>query len=347
GPTVLWKSRDPAGAMSVPYADKEVAVFNTISDARVLAFDARSGAKWWEVQLLLPRDMRGRGLPPGRLVGKGEVVVVPAWDLYGLDRKTGRIRWKLAPSDDFPGAGVALGEDGHLYSTGHYLYRIDPAGGTVLWRADLGEQPFSPVERGGVVYVGTRGIIPGSSGALGAGHAAAVEAATGRVLWKTAIPAPEDRALGGLTGAGAVTSDLFVVSSPNGRVYGLDRQTGRVRWETKGSGPYDAGVVVVGDVAVTAGDAGSIDGFDLATGRPRWKVAIGGSVSDPLAAQGNTVFAVNGRLWAVTASGEVLWRHDAGESVPYSTGARPQDDNLYIGTSYGRDIGFFALRVPG
>lgn len=67
GPTILWKQRDPAGALSVPYADAEVAVFNTISDTRVVALDAQSGAKRWETRLELPRDLRNRGFPPGRL----------------------------------------------------------------------------------------------------------------------------------------------------------------------------------------------------------------------------------------------------------------------------------------
>ncbi|MBW3630088.1 MAG: PQQ-like beta-propeller repeat protein, partial [Gemmatimonadetes bacterium] len=346
GPTVLWTYRDAAGAQSVPYADGEIAIFSTISENRVVALDAGSGAKRWERRLELPHDMRNRGFPIGRLVGAGDIVVVPAWDLYGLDKRTGVVRWKFAPPDDFPGAGVMLGEDGYLYSTGHHLYRIDPATGQVLWRADLGEQPFAPVERDGVVYVGTRGVIPGSSGALGAGHAFAVEAATGRVLWRTPIPAPEDRALGGVTGAGAVTAELFIVSSHNSRVYGLDRRTGEVRWTTKGSGYYGAGVVVIGDVAITAGDAGFVEGFDVATGAQRWKVNIG-QVTDPLATNGQSVLAVTGRLWAVSVDGSVLWRHDAGESVPYSTGAWVHDRTIYIGTSYGNDVGFFALRAPG
>ncbi|MBW3630131.1 MAG: PQQ-like beta-propeller repeat protein, partial [Gemmatimonadetes bacterium] len=117
GPTVLWKYRDPAGALSVPYADGEVAVFNTIADNRVVALDARSGAKQWERRLELPGQLRNRGFPPGRLVGAGDIVVVPAWDLYGLDKRTGAVRWKFAPPDDFPGVDVMLGQDGYLYST--------------------------------------------------------------------------------------------------------------------------------------------------------------------------------------------------------------------------------------
>jgi hypothetical protein len=208
GVEVLWKHKDRDGAMSVPYADEEIAVFATGKTTRLVALDAQTGAKRWETHLALPREYGSRGFPPGVLVGSGDVIAVPAWDLYGLDKQTGRVRWKLAPPDDFPGAGVMLGEDGDLYATGFHLYRVDAATGAVRWRAELGEQPFAPVQKDGVVYVGTRGEIPGSNGVLGAGHAVALEAATGRVLWKTPIPALEERALGGLTGAGALTPDL-------------------------------------------------------------------------------------------------------------------------------------------
>ncbi|MBW3571182.1 MAG: PQQ-binding-like beta-propeller repeat protein [Gemmatimonadetes bacterium] len=145
--------------------------------------------------------------------------------------------------------------------------------------------------------------------------------------------------------ATAVTADLFIVSSPNWRVYGLDRRTGQVRWTTKGSGPYDRGVVAINDVAITAGDAGR-PGLRRRHGAQRWKVNVGGNVLVPLTPYGKAVLAVTGRLWAVSADGNLLWRHDAGETVPYSTGARVQNDIIYIGTSYGDKIGFFALRAP-
>ena len=341
-PTVLWSHDDAAGALSVPYADGEVAVFNTISEPRVVALDARSGTKLWDRRLELPRDMRNRGFPPGRLVGAGDIVVVPAWDLYGLDKRTGAVRWKLAPPDDFPGAGVVLGDDGYLYSTGHHLYRIHPGTGDVLWRVDLGEQPFAPVERDGVVYVGTRGLIPGST-VLGAGHAFAVEAATGRVLWKTPIPAPEEPGLGGVTGAGAVTAELFIVSSPNWRVYGMDRRTGQVRWTTKGSGPYDAGVVVIADVAVTAGDAGFVDGFDVGTGARRWQLKIGSSVAGPITRMGDLALVANGRLHAVDAQGVAKWAYGgAGWNQPtIRTGADVHEGAVYAGGG----TGFYGLVV--
>jgi outer membrane protein assembly factor BamB len=201
------------------------------------------------------------------------------------------------------------------------------------------------VEQGGVVYLGTRGEIPGSNGVLGAGHAVAVEAATGRVLWKTPIPAIEELGMGGLTGAGALTPELFVVSSPNGRIYALDRATGAVRWETRGSGPYDAGVVVLGNVAITASGAGYVEGFHLSTGQKQWRVNVIDYFTLPLTVVDDMVLAVNGRLWAINAEGRFLWRHDAAAFVPYSTGAKASGNRIYVGAADGKKWGFYALRI--
>ncbi|MDQ3521220.1 MAG: PQQ-like beta-propeller repeat protein [Gemmatimonadota bacterium] len=280
------------------YADDEVAIFATGGDTRVMALDAQSGKKRWETRLALPSEYRGRGFPPGRLVGSGEIVAIPAWDLYGLDKKTGQVRWTLAPEDDFPGAGVMLGEDGDLYATGFHLYRVD--------------------------------------------------AATGRVLWKTPIPAPEEPANGGLVGAGALTPELYVVASVNGRIYALDRKTGQVRWEAKGSGPFDVGVVIIGDLAVTATGGGLesyVEGFDLATGRQRWKVGVGSSsVFGSLARSGRFVLVSNGRVQAISAEGRVVWGYGgAGWNQPIiSSSAQVHGERVYLGTYEG----FAALRAP-
>jgi outer membrane protein assembly factor BamB len=201
------------------------------------------------------------------------------------------------------------------------------------------------VQKDGVVYVGTRGEISGSNGVLGAGHAVALEAATGRVLWKTAIPAPEEPAKGGVVGAGALTPDLYVVASVNERVYGLDRQTGQVRWTTKGSGVYEAtGVVVLGDVAISASLAGYIDGFDLRTGRPLWQLGPYSSIGSLMAKSGDQALVVSGTLRAVDASGKEVWTHNPvdsnGRGTPYSTGASEHGGVIYAG-AYDA---FYALR---
>lgn len=43
---------------------------------------------------------------------------------------------------------------------------------------------------------------------------------------------------------------------------------------------------------------------------------------------------------------EILWQHEAGKFVSYSTGARVHGDRIYLGTNYGGGEGFYALRLP-
>lgn len=335
----LWRYGNSTGSTSVPYADARLAVFNTLGNTRVVALRPGDGTLLWETPLSIPSDKRLFGPPSSTLVSSSGFIIVPAWDLFGLDEQTGAVRWTFSPDDDYPGADATVGDDGSLYSVGRYVYRIQPTTGQAIWRVDLQERPFSPVVAAGVVYVGTRAAISGSN-VLGAGHAVALDAATGRVLWKTPIPAPEDPARGGVNGPGALTADMFIVASDNGRVYGLDRATGAQRWEFEGDRSYLAGVVMLGNVAVVASAYGKIQGINAQTGAALWTVDAGGHFIYRITTDGELAYAVNGRLFALNARGQIVWRYDAGESVPIYTGPRSAGGTVFVGANDG----FHAVR---
>ncbi|HET7274951.1 MAG TPA: PQQ-binding-like beta-propeller repeat protein, partial [Longimicrobiaceae bacterium] len=274
-PHLLWTHADPAGGDALPYADAELAVFTTIFDRRVVGLDVRSGALRW--QHLLTGGPSGLHLPPGNVLASGNLILVPGWDLYALDRVTGQVRWHFAPKEEYPAAAPLAMEGERIFSPGATrLYAVDVRSGSPLWSTPLGERPFAPVVDGGVVYLGTRGFI-NNSDVLGAGHAIAVRAEDGAVLWRVPIPdAPGTPWQGGINRAGALTPELFIVSSTNGSVYGIERQSGRVRWEHRGPGPYESGVAVLNDVAISASLTGEIIGLDANTGVVRWRTTTGG-----------------------------------------------------------------------
>lgn len=345
GAQPVWTRADPAGGRGLPYADAELAVFTTAFDRRVVALDARTGQPRWERTLAA---VEGQNLPTGNVLGAGEVLVVPGWDLYGLDRATGEIRWTFAPADEFPAGHRAALDGTRVITPGaeRRVYAVDAATGAQLWAANLGERPFAPVVDGGVVYLGTRGYIGGSA-ALGAGHAVALRAGDGGVLWRTPLPDAEGRAwLGGTNQAGALTPELFIVASTSGVVYGLERATGAVRWRHQGAAPYESGVALLEDVAVVAGMTGEILGLDAATGAVRWRRSTGGSsVSQQVTTGGGCALIVVSAVLCVDAAGALRWEHggQGRGGADFFTPVASSGGLLFAGSA----TGFHALRLPG
>ena len=342
-PRMLWSQRDAAGADARPWADAELAVFTTMFDRRVVALDAATGARRWS--RALPTLVQGQYLPGGNVLAHGALLLVPGWDLFALDRATGEVRWRYSPQEEFPAADAIAVESGRVFSPGaRRLHAVDAGTGTRLWAAELGERPFAPVAADGVVYFGTRAPVSGSP-ALGAGHAVALSAHDGRVLWRTAIPGhPQFPNEGGVNRPGALTPELFIVASRNGRVYGLDRASGQVRWEHVGAAAYESGVALLDGVAVVASLRGEVEGLDAATGRRLWIRSLGGSsVTTPIVAEDGCALVTLGAVICITADGRVAWERggDAQEGPSFSTPVRAAAGRLFVGSTSG----FHALRM--
>jgi outer membrane protein assembly factor BamB len=335
---VRWKFSQ-AGTGDAVYADSNLVVFYPWSEPGVWALDAQTGVVRWRANLDIPPEVTWRSLPGHIPVASGQVLVVPGWDLYGLDRGTGEVLWSLR-NDDFAGVYVTLG-DASVYSAGiGRVYRVDPATGTVLWQAQLGEwsdsvveRPYAPVYHDGVVYVVTRVLGVRATVPLGEriGHVVALDASNGTVLWR--FPIPEAYPYnGGALSRGAVAGEMFVVGAENGRVYGLDRATGQQRWVHQGSQPYEAGVVIVGDVAITGNLDGVVEALDAATGTLRWRSRTNlASIMKRIEAGLGGALVARGRLEAYDASG-LRWSHGGGSRGPsYLSGAAALDRSVYIG----------------
>jgi outer membrane protein assembly factor BamB len=346
---ILWFHADPTGAAAEPYADSALAVFTSFNDMRVVALDARTGALRWQQRLPSAPGAPYSGMPTfGNVTAFQDLIIVPAWDLYGLDRTTGAVRWKFQPPDDFAGYGNAFVADGRVYSVGQYLYALDAATGALAWRVDLGERPYRPVIADRVLYVATRGEV--SPGIVGDGHAVALDASTGAVLWRFPIRDPQTPVNGGSVGPAFVADSLVLFAGVNGSVYALDRRTGEVRWTYVSADSYEAGLTIVDKTVVVAGDAGSVQGLDLATGRLLWNTDRGTSVFKRITAGPGVAFIPTGILFAYDQSGTLRWQDGgAGFGGPvYSTAATYRDGVVYIG-SVGPEApgaGFYALRVP-
>lgn len=103
----------------------------------------------------------------------------------------------------------------------------------------------------------------------------------------------------------ALWRDLLIVPTDDGRVLGLDRETGAERWTMELPGPLWSSPVVVDDVLVQGDCNGFLHAFDLvdedgtARSRPRarWVVELGGCIE-------STPAVWDGRIYVGTRAGD-------------------------------------------
>ena len=193
-------------------------------------------------------------------------------------------------------------------------------GGARLWTRSLrpeGEKDVAP--GGGVALSGD--IVYAATGYR---SLAALNAASGQILWTVDLPTPA-------RGAPVAGNGLIVVVSQSNEVYAINQQDGTEAWNYIGI-DETAGVLSSANPAITGGrvvvpfSSGEITALDLKTGEPAWidgvtrgfrTQAVSGlaDVSASPIVSGNTVYAtgVSGRTIAASLrSGERQWEQDLG-----------------------------------
>jgi outer membrane protein assembly factor BamB len=239
--------------------------------------------------------------------------------------------------------GVYAGEGPRQF---HRVKWIFPTGNRVV---------SSPVMQGEVVFFGSDD-----------GNVYAVDAASGRQLWKHATRGP-------VAASPAVEGDTVYVGSYDGHFYALNARTGALRWKFATGGerrfeakglhgwqpasqtffdPFDvflsSPVVVGGAVYFGSGD-GNLYALDTASGALKWKFRTGDVVhSSPAYAEGVLYFGSwDSWFYAVDArTGAERWRFHAGEDaalhnqVGFQSSAAVVNGVVYVGC---RDSNLYAL----
>jgi polyvinyl alcohol dehydrogenase (cytochrome) len=224
---------------------------------------------------------------------------VPAADnhidaVLALDRRTGGVVWarKTLTADaynatDPTGPDYDFGSGPNLYTTpgGRQLlgigqksglyWALDPGTGRVVWTTRVGPGSASggimwgSATDGRRVYTAvvngdqepyTIRSVTGETSVVTGGSWAALDAATGRIIWQTADPH-------GAGDAGFVTTANGVVyagsmAGDGDNMYALDAATGTVRWRFPSGGAVVAGAAVVNGTVYWGSGYYSPDGVD-------------------------------------------------------------------------------------
>ncbi len=254
---------------------------------------------------------------------------MPQGHLYALERSTGAVRWKH-PFPGGVGAQVLRWGETALAVTGSgEVAAVDIESGKMVWSTSpsdgAGDRLLDPVLADGRLFVGWR-----------SGYVDALDAATGRRLWRTHLPERLNTSLS-LSGAAVVAGTL------GGGLYRLSHEDGGIlqRLDLKGVAYGD--IVEAGGclLVLSAEDLSSEDGpatltcFDPSLAKVSWSFRSKGAISTfhPLVHQGRAVIGWQGTLVALDlVTGSEAWSCPL-QGVPRGLGV--SGEILYVGTLSG------------
>jgi outer membrane protein assembly factor BamB len=292
---------------------------------------------------------------PGAIQRPKRAVETTPWVTYGYDLA----RTHFAPPFDlrppykrlwmvrmgfyveFPPA-VAYGKVFVPQLKGRFV-AIDGRTGKVAWRRQFHNcTAASPAVWRGVVYEPYLPLPCNYGDRNASGFVVAMNARTGRVLWRHRTAPSESSPL--------VVNGVLYYGAWDGKVYALDLRTRKLRWATQtdteidSSAAYHRGTIFIGT------NGGHVYALDARTGRIRWRASSYSHFPNgreyfyatPAVAYGR-VFVGNtdGTLYAFgERSGDLLWAQRAGSYV-YSAAAVWQR-TVYVGSYDGNFYAFNA-----
>jgi len=169
-----WHNRDIGDVHDMIEED---GVIYASSDFDVIAVDARTGNTIWKK----PCNMAGRIAKSGDVLG-----VSSSYEgLLGLDARTGKEIWRNKKMEFFPGGHLVVADDKRVYSyfskCGFFTDKDrvsahDSLSGKTLWEFPARKHVGALLAKKGKLYVGSIH-----------GRIEAIDAETGRVLWKKEV----------------------------------------------------------------------------------------------------------------------------------------------------------------
>ncbi len=343
----LW--RTPIETIGTPAVAGD-AVFALRPDHRLVKLSATDGSVEWDVATGESGFTGGR-----RVVAAGDVVLAGEFEVAGFDIVTGRRRWQYEPRVGHA-FGIFLGDvDRDLIVTGSgsgHLAAIFTADGRERWVRAVAppkSSVYEPRVSGDLVIATYTDFtsIPLKGGVV------AVSLSDGAERWRFAFP--NDGSDSSRAGGPVVTDRHVVAASYDGRVFVLDRETGRQEWVIpplegpldsiiRAGSPENRALVADGRILAIGSVTGYITGVDLDTRKAIWRFAGGqlGSTAYDFAAVPGTVLIsyMSGFLVALdSATGELLWRtNDWQQGFHWSPAITPE--RLFLA---GRE-GVWAIR---
>jgi outer membrane protein assembly factor BamB len=179
------------------------------------------------------------------------------------------------------------------------LFALDAKSGEIKWRKQLPINPWGgPSVSGKTVVVGGSTIAYTTEGLNKAkGFVAAYNLDDGTELWTKEVP-------GGVLSCVALTKDLAIATSTDGKVRAFELANGERKWIYDAKTPFFAPAALDSSTAYAGDHNGVVHAINLADGTGKWKLDLGADpVKLPGMVYGGPVLS-GGRLYVATCNME-------------------------------------------
>jgi outer membrane protein assembly factor BamB len=313
-PALKWKT-DTSGSIDGAVAIVGDRVYVANSDGEVLALRLSDGVQIWKKKV-------GSGFSGGPLVAAGTIFLGDQdGRVYAMTTANGTMMWdKAVAGDKIVGSATYYNRTVLVGGYDNKLYCLKAGTGDQAWEFEADAQVnCSPlVAEGKAVIAGCDGAVriinadtgkevaaaneggkyassPAySNGTLFAGSLDGVYLAAnmkGEVLWN--MTGDDDPGECKASPAVSPGGTVVFASSANAKVWGVNRDTGKIRWTFRPKDTVESSPVIVNKIVYFGCNDGALYGVDLATGKQLWKQVLGGSVTGSPAVAGDRLIVGN------------------------------------------------------
>jgi len=215
--------------------------------------------------------------------------------IHGLDKATGKARWKYDAGPDggrpeFHGVPLVVGDlvvlssdDRHPRGVGH-VYAIEASSGAVRWKTRIGRGSMTDVVR-----LGTRLYAVTLDSEL-----VALDLADGKQVWSSRGGPPLDDEAMNVVATPAIYSDRIFFAGADGVVYALSTTSGAPVWKSEIGSPVSTALVVVSDALCFGTRDGRLLRLDHWTGKRLAELRLGQVPFGPLVGAAESLFTLAG-----------------------------------------------------
>ena len=351
-PQRVWTSSiagsTPRARLAAPPVVLGGKLFVIDADARVIALDAKTGARLWQASM--PAEGNGRSLFGGGVSALGDRVFVTTGtgDVAALNAANGAILWKKHIGGPLRGSPTLANDHVYVMSQDNQLFALNQSDGETQW-----------TESGTVETTGVFGVAAPAAGqgtviaGYSSGELTAYRYENGRSLWGDALSrtsiSTSVAALADIDADPVIDRGRVFAIGQGGRMASYELVSGQRLWEINIAGistPTVAGewVFVVTDDAKLLCVARASGKIRWISQLQRWKSEKSrkGAIrwTGPLLAGGRLILvSTQGDVvYADPGNGDVVSKGDTGDSMSL----RPivADNMLYFLTDKGRIIAF-------